>query len=126
VQAKASLLYALGGAAERRFNVIRFDDTMSAVPGVRAGRRRAPWPRHRFVSALQAAGGTEMVPAMQAALNDTANAETDHVRQVVFLTDGAIAMNSIVRDHHDRCAAARGYSWSASARPEHLSDDARL
>jgi len=35
-----------------------------------------------FVSALQAAGGTEMVPAMQAALNDTANAETDHVRQV--------------------------------------------
>jgi len=27
---------------------------------------------------------------MQAALNDTANAETDHVRQVVFLTDGAI------------------------------------
>jgi Ca-activated chloride channel family protein len=43
-----------------------------------------------FVSALQAAGGTEMVPAMRAALTDSAEAETDHVRQVVFLTDGAI------------------------------------
>ena len=31
-----------------------------------------------------------MVPAMRAALTDTANDDTDHVRQVVFLTDGAI------------------------------------
>ncbi|MFG3757486.1 hypothetical protein, partial [Klebsiella pneumoniae] len=43
-----------------------------------------------FVYALQAAGGTEMVPAMAAALTDRAAGEADHVRQVVFLTDGAI------------------------------------
>jgi Ca-activated chloride channel homolog len=92
VQAKASLLYALGRLQPNdRFNVIRFDDTMdvlfpASVPADAEHLARAI----AFVSGLQAAGGTEMVPAMQAALNDTANAETDHVRQVVFLTDGAI------------------------------------
>src|SRR6202034_1830020 len=43
-----------------------------------------------FVTALQAAGGTEMVPAMRAALTDNANGDTNTLRQVVFLTDGAI------------------------------------
>jgi Ca-activated chloride channel family protein len=92
VQAKASLLYALGRLQPNdRFNVIRFDDSMdvlfpASVPADSEHLARAT----AFVSALQAAGGTEMVPAMRAALTDTAEAETDHVRQVVFLTDGAI------------------------------------
>jgi Ca-activated chloride channel family protein len=92
VQAKASLLYALGRLQPNdRFNVIRFDDSMdvlfpASVPADAEHLARAT----AFVSALQAAGGTEMVPAMRAALTDTAAAETDHVRQVVFLTDGAI------------------------------------
>lgn len=43
-----------------------------------------------FVSALQARGGTEMVPAMRAALSDTNHDDANYVRQVVFLTDGAI------------------------------------
>jgi Ca-activated chloride channel homolog len=92
VQAKASLLYALGRLQPNdRFNVIRFDDSMdvlfpASVPADAEHLARAT----AFVSALQAAGGTEMVPAMRAALTDTDNTETDHVRQVVFLTDGAI------------------------------------
>jgi Ca-activated chloride channel homolog len=92
VQAKASLLYALGRLQPNdRFNVIRFDDSMdvlfpASVPADSEHLGRAT----AFVSALQAAGGTEMVPAMRAALTDTAGTETDHVRQVVFLTDGAI------------------------------------
>ncbi|WP_376708269.1 marine proteobacterial sortase target protein [Bradyrhizobium cenepequi] len=92
VQAKASLTYALGRLQPNdRFNVIRFDHTMdvlfpSAVPadGEHLGRANA------FVSALQARGGTEMVPAMRAALTDHSGNESDYVRQVVFLTDGAI------------------------------------
>jgi Ca-activated chloride channel homolog len=92
VQAKASLLYALGRLQPNdRFNVIRFDDSMdvlfpASVPADAEHLARAT----AFVSALQAAGGTEMVPAMRAALTDSTDAETDHVRQVVFLTDGAI------------------------------------
>jgi Ca-activated chloride channel family protein len=91
-QAKASLTYALGRLRPSdRFNVIRFDDNMdvlfpASVPAddQHLGRATA------FVSALQANGGTEMVPAMRAALTDNADDGADHVRQVVFLTDGAI------------------------------------
>jgi Ca-activated chloride channel family protein len=92
VQAKASLIYALGRLQPTdRFNVIRFDDTMdvlfpTSVPADAGHIGRAT----SFVSALQAAGGTEMVPAMRAALADSAGSDANNVRQVVFLTDGAI------------------------------------
>jgi Ca-activated chloride channel family protein len=91
VQAKASLLYALGRLQPTdRFNVIRFDDTMDAlfstsVPADAGHVRQAT----SFVDALQARGGTEMVPAMRAALTDRLG-DTNSIRQVVFLTDGAI------------------------------------
>ncbi|GGI28840.1 marine proteobacterial sortase target protein [Bradyrhizobium guangdongense] len=90
-QAKASLLYALGRLKPNdRFNVIRFDDTMdvlfpTSVPADNAHLGEAT----SFVSALQARGGTEMVPAMRAALTDKLG-DTNMVRQIVFLTDGAI------------------------------------
>ena len=92
VQAKASLIYALGRLQPGdRFNVIRFDHTMDvlfpdAVPADAENVARAKG----FVGALQASGGTEMVPAMRAALNDRGSDAATHVRQVVFLTDGAI------------------------------------
>ncbi|TFV77106.1 marine proteobacterial sortase target protein [Bradyrhizobium frederickii] len=91
VQAKASLAYALSRLQPTdRFNVIRFDDTMdvlfpASVPADAAHVGEAT----SFVSALQARGGTEMVPAMRAALADKLG-DTGMVRQVVFLTDGAI------------------------------------
>ncbi len=91
VQAKASLLYALGRLQPAdRFNVIRFDDTMdvlfpASVPADAAHVGEAT----SFVGALQARGGTEMVPAMRAALTDKIS-DSNMVRQVVFLTDGAI------------------------------------
>ena len=91
IQAKASLIYALGRLQPKdRFNVIRFDHTMDvlfpdSVPADAGHLARAT----SFVGALQADGGTEMVPAMRAALTDK-GVDADHVRQVVFLTDGAI------------------------------------
>src|SRR6266404_5710477 len=91
-QAKASLIYALGGLQPSdRFNVIRFDHTMdvlfsASVPADAGHLGRAT----AFVSALEANGGTEMVPAMRAALTDDSGDDANNVRQVVFLTDGAI------------------------------------
>ncbi|MCP3474911.1 marine proteobacterial sortase target protein [Bradyrhizobium sp. CCGUVB1N3] len=91
IQAKASLTYALSRLQPNdRFNVIRFDDTMdvlftTSVPADTEHVRQAT----AFVDALQARGGTEMVPAMRAALTDGLG-DTSMVRQVVFLTDGAI------------------------------------
>ena len=108
VQAKASLLYALGRLQPTdRFNVIRFDDTMdvlfpTSVPADAAHVGEAT----SFVSALQARGGTEMVPAMRAALTDKLG-DTNMVRQVVFLTDGAIGNEQQL---FDTITAMRGRS----------------
>lgn len=109
VQAKASLLYALGRLKPNdRFNVIRFDDTMTmlfpdSVPAdsENVGKAKA------FVGALQAAGGTEMVPPMRAALTDRKPNDGNYVRQVMFLTDGAIGNEQQL---FDTITAMRGRS----------------
>jgi Ca-activated chloride channel homolog len=92
VQAKASLLFALGRLKSNdRFNVIRFDNTMQSlftdtVSADADNIARAT----QFVSAIQANGGTEMVPPMRAALTDRRGETSPYLRQVVFLTDGEI------------------------------------
>ena len=91
-QAKASLIYGLGRLQPNdRFNVIRFDHTMDVLfaDSVPADAQHIG-EATSFVNALQAAGGTEMVPAMRAALTDHSTGDTNSLRQVVFLTDGDI------------------------------------
>ncbi|WP_316179021.1 MULTISPECIES: marine proteobacterial sortase target protein [unclassified Bradyrhizobium] len=90
-QAKASLLYALGRLQPGdRFNVIRFDDTMTVLfPASVPADAEHVGSATSYVSSLDARGGTEMVPAMRAALTDDGS-DSARVRQVVFLTDGAI------------------------------------
>ena len=109
IQAKASLAYALGRLQPNdRFNVIRFDHTMDVLfpTSVPADREHIGNARS-FVDALQAEGGTEMVPAMRAALTDHSTSETNSVRQVVFLTDGAIGNEQQL---FDTITAMRGRS----------------
>ncbi|MBW8726917.1 MAG: marine proteobacterial sortase target protein [Inquilinus limosus] len=109
-QAKSSLIYALGRLSPAdRFNVVRFDDTLDvlfpdAVPAdaEHVGRVKS------FVSGLEASGGTEMVPAMQAALTEHNEADgAPRLRQVVFLTDGAIGNEQQL---FDTIAGMRGRS----------------
>jgi Ca-activated chloride channel family protein len=90
-QAKAGLLYALGRLQPNdRFNVIRFDNTMGVLfPDVVPADSDHLAQAKAFVTALQAEGGTEMIPPMHAALTDHL-ADGNTVRQVVFLTDGCI------------------------------------
>ena len=94
VQAKQALETALRKLTPAdRFNVIRFDNTMEMV--FRTARRADGENLQtalRFVRSLEAEGGTEMLPALEAALSGgvvPASGE-QHVRQVVFITDGAI------------------------------------
>ncbi|MEZ5874563.1 MAG: marine proteobacterial sortase target protein [Hyphomicrobiales bacterium] len=92
VQAKQSLLFALDRLRpEDTFNVIRFDDTLELLfdAAVPANSENLAIAKH-FVSRLDAEGGTEMLPALKAALKDTNPDDDASVRQVVFLTDGAI------------------------------------
>ncbi len=90
-QAKQSLLWALDRLQPQdRFNIIEFnsvttllfDDVQLAVPGVLSRART-------FVERLQARGGTEMLGAARAALCKTCD-NADRVRQIIFITDGAI------------------------------------
>ena len=90
LQAKAALLFALDRLVPGdRFNVVEFNsrarplfDVPMPVDPATLGRARS------FVSGLKADGGTEMREALALALRP---APTDgFVRQVVFLTDGAV------------------------------------
>jgi Ca-activated chloride channel family protein len=109
-QAKASLQFALQRLRPAdRFNIVRFNHTMTqyfnasqpATPDAVAA-------AIRFVASLQATGGTEMLPALDAGLTDVGSpSENSHVRQVILLTDGAIG------DEHrmfDIIASKRGRS----------------
>ncbi len=89
-QARAALLSALGQLQPGdRFNVIQFN---SRVHALFQGAMPAD-PQHlsraeRYVRGLHANGGTQMLPAMQRALHDPQ--PSGLLRQVVFLTDGAV------------------------------------
>jgi Ca-activated chloride channel family protein len=91
-QAKASLVLAIQKLGpDDRFNVIRFDDTLtvffpSLVDTSEGNRDRAI----AYVNGLTADGGTEMMPALESALKNQGPVADGAVRQVVFLTDGAI------------------------------------
>lgn len=90
--AKRSLLYALGTLRpEDTFNVIRFDDTMTQLfdRPTHATAEQVAVAR-TFTQGLDAAGGTEMLPALKAALADT-HPGSQGVRQIVFLTDGDLS-----------------------------------
>lgn len=95
-EAKASLLHALGTLRPQdHFNVIRFDDTMTRLfdHSVAATPDQVDLAR-RFAASLEAQGGTEMLPALKAALADAATgggSDPSILRQIVFLTDGEIS-----------------------------------
>lgn len=89
-QAREALVLALQRLAPGdRFNVIEFNSSAHAL--FRGAREASPAQVGRAVSwvrGLEARGGTEMAAALNLALND--GDASDGVRQVVFLTDGAV------------------------------------
>ena len=89
-QAKAALKMALGRLRpEDSFNVIRFNHTTDALfPDARAATPQNLALADRYVGRLRADGGTEMLPALQQALDGQEH--PGRLRQVIFLTDGAV------------------------------------
>lgn len=91
--AKSSLLYALDTLRPQdRFNIIRFDHSMTKLfnRAVPASEEQLATAR-RFTRRLEAGGGTEMLPALRAALADPDRDGDGRVRQVIFLTDGSLS-----------------------------------
>lgn len=95
-QAREALALALARLQPGdRFNVIEFNSVSRSLFA-------APMPvdaetmarARQFVSSLRASGGTEMLPALQVAL--AGPREGTMMRQVVFLTDGAVGNEDAV------------------------------
>ena len=89
-QAKAALKLALDRLQSAdTFNVIRFNHTSDAVfPAAQAATAQNLAAAGQYVGRLRAEGGTEMLPALQQALDGREH--PGRLRQVIFLTDGAV------------------------------------
>ena len=117
-QAREALLMALDRLQPGdRFNVIEFNSISTPLftapmPVDPATQTRA----RQFVSALRARGGTEMLPALQLAL--AGNSQSALVRQVVFLTDGAVGNeDEILRLVHNRLGDRRLFTIGIGPAP---------
>ncbi|WP_245417831.1 VWA domain-containing protein [Cohaesibacter celericrescens] len=90
-QAKSSLIEALGQLKPQdKFQIIRFNNQMSQLfSASKTADRETIDTAQDWVRSIKAEGGTEMLPAMLEALKDP-NPKAPTLRQVIFLTDGAI------------------------------------
>ena len=117
-QAKQALLLALDRLqANDRFNVIQFNSVThelfkEPVPGDAEHVERAK----EYVRGLVADGGTEMLPALTAALKGSATNE--RVRQVIFLTDGAVGNEeALFKLIHERLGDRRLFTVGIGSAP---------
>ena len=91
-QARAALDLALARLDPGdRFNVIAFNNSAwSLYPEVRPANASNVAGARRWVGRLDATGGTEMAAALRLALDGNAVESGGRLRQVVFVTDGAV------------------------------------
>ena len=89
-QAKAAVRLALSRLRpEDSFNIIQFNSVTHALFTHSVAVTRENFEKAvRYVDHLNAQGGTEMLPALQLALNGVDKA--GRLRQIIFLTDGAV------------------------------------
>tara|TARA_R110002094_G_scaffold36203_17_gene48836 strand:- start:1579 stop:3729 length:2151 start_codon:yes stop_codon:yes gene_type:complete len=99
-QARHSLAAALDSLRPAdHFNIIAFDHEYRSL--FANSRQAVPDALHqarRFVSKLEAGGGTEMLPPLQHALQQGLAVTNERLRQVVFLTDGAVGNEQAIID----------------------------
>lgn len=118
VQAREALALALRRLGPTdRFNVIEFNSQTNAFfPDAQPASRSNIEAATRWVRSLQARGGTEMAPALTQALNGTE--DPTRVRQVIFLTDGAVGNEeALFRLIEKRLGDARLFTIGIGAAP---------
>ncbi len=92
-QAKAALSLALARLTSNdTFNLIQFNSvTHKLYSTARQASRSRIHEAQRYVSGLQATGGTEMLPVLKQALVHMPNHENAYrLRQIIFITDGLV------------------------------------
>jgi Ca-activated chloride channel family protein len=118
IQARKALDLAVSRLRpEDSFNIIRFDSTFSKLyPESRRAHAQSITEARQWVAQLRARGGTEMQGALRAAL--TQDAERSAVRQVIFITDGAVGNEaSLFQTIHDRLGKSRLYTIGIGSAP---------
>ena len=117
-QAKKALLMAIERLTPAdRFNVIQFNSVTEALfkDGVPADANHVDQAK-TWVNKLYATGGTEMVPALSAALNQ--QAPEGFVRQIIFLTDGAVGNeDQLFKLIHDKLGDSRLFTVGIGSAP---------
>ncbi|MDP6951807.1 MAG: marine proteobacterial sortase target protein, partial [Alphaproteobacteria bacterium] len=101
-QAKAAAALAVSRLdADDHLNVIVFNNNAGGLfPAPRIASAENKATAQVFIEGLQASGGTNMAPALEMALQGSAAAGS--LRQVVFLTDGAVGNESYLFELIDR------------------------
>ncbi|MGS0692034.1 marine proteobacterial sortase target protein [Shewanella sp. 30m-9] len=129
IQAKSALKHALAGLKPQdSFNILQFNSTVEqwskyAMPATASNLARA----QGYINALHADGGTEMSLALDAALTRLGN-NSDHerdeqnaaasLRQVLFITDGAVANESVLFEQiKDQLAESRLFTIGIGSAP---------
>lgn len=99
-QAKAALLRAVDRLSPRdSFNIIAFNQATKALfHDARPASRAHLAAARRFIRNLEANGGTALAPALIRALDARRTPGDNQLRQVVFLTDGAIGNEAQIFD----------------------------
>ncbi len=123
-QAKAAVAHALRQLEPQdTFQLINFSSHASQLgsepmPATQANVRRG----ERYLAALNAEGGTEMIHGIKAALNFPH--DPSRLRFVCFLTDGDIGNDAeILREVHARIGESRIFSFGVGSAPNrHLLD----
>ena len=90
IQAKEALKIAISRLKPKdSFNIITFNDEADQLFfSARSAKQLEKKTALKFVTALEASGGTEMMPALHAALDGKKHPRK--IRQIVFLTDGCV------------------------------------
>lgn len=117
-QAKAALLLALDSLTDQdRLQIIAFDnEVLSLFPSPRAVTDQSLREARSFIHRIEADGGTEMALALEAAL--TGESDPDRLRQVVFLTDGAVGNEgTLFRMIKDRLGDSRLFTVGVGSAP---------
>ncbi len=117
-QARRAVQLALKGLKPTdRFNVIEFNSVTRALyPQSRPASDESLAEAASFVRKLQADGGTEMRPALALALDSTPSEK--HLRQVVFITDGAVGYeDELFSMIEDRLGGARLFTVGIGSAP---------
>ena len=117
-QAKAALKLALDRLRPGdTFNVIRFNHITDAVfPAAQPATAQNLAAASQYVGRLHADGGTEMLPALQQALDGREH--PGRLRQVIFLTDGAVGNEAqLFAAIHERLGDSRLFTIGIGSAP---------